>query len=115
MGILEKIASQLPNGKVIKLTDPLPKSRGQAIPAGYRNKLEAAFNCDLSGVRLHQDEEVMKSIEAQGLRVGGFTQGDDIYLPPGGLRIDDLAHECVHVLQQRGGTALKGDKIMVAR
>ncbi|MCP3063631.1 DUF4157 domain-containing protein [Myxococcus sp. K38C18041901] len=78
---------------------PHPKP-GAPLPEPLRNKLEAFWGQDLSGVRIHTHP---------GLRVAAMAVGSDIWFAPGmynpatlpGLKL--LTHELSHVLQQRAG------------
>ncbi|MFY1824499.1 DUF4157 domain-containing protein [Myxococcus fulvus] len=78
---------------------PMPEP-GAPLPAPLRNKLEAFWGQDLSGVRIHT---------RPGLRVAAVTVGSDVWFAPGmynpdsipGLKL--LTHELSHVLQQRAG------------
>ena len=80
---------------------------GAQIEAGVRARLEGGLGADMSGVRIHTDEEadrLAKSVEAMA-----FTTGQDIFFRSGtynpqsleGLRL--LAHEATHTVQQAHG------------
>ena len=77
---------------------------GHQIEMPLRRFMEARFDRDFSGVRLHTDERAAAS--AQGLGALAYTAGEDIvfaqgsYEPetPRGLHL--LAHELTHVVQQ---------------
>ncbi len=77
--------------------------RGEAMPEGVQQKMEAAFGADFSDVRVHVGSQ------AGSIGALAFTLGSDIYFAPGlyspdtvhGQRL--LGHELTHVLQQRHG------------
>lgn len=81
-----------------------PTDGGSKLPASLSEKFEAAFASDFGSVRLHIDSDYAEQIGAQA-----FTYGEHIYFAPGkfnpssmtGIRL--IAHEIVHVLQQREG------------
>lgn len=81
-----------------------PTEGGSKLPSTISEKFEAAFGSDFSSVRLHIDSDYAEQIGAQA-----FTYGEHIYFAPGkfnpssknGIRL--IAHEIVHVLQQREG------------
>lgn len=85
-----------------------PNSGGQRIDPGTKAVMEGAFEEDFSDVRLHADRQAQEAAEHLGAQA--FTRGNDIYFGTGaydpsteaGKRV--LAHELVHVIQQRGGT-----------
>ena len=89
----------------------LPRTEGEPIPPGEREKLETALGADLSEARVHRDQEAGEL--ADEVDATAFTAGRDIYFAPGmytpqtpeGLRL--LAHELTHVLQQK----LTGDTV----
>jgi len=82
---------------------------GEPLPAGIRGFFEARLGHDFGGVGIHHDAESHRLNEQLGARA--FTRGREIFLREGeyqpettqGLQL--LAHELVHVLQQRGGGA----------
>jgi hypothetical protein len=79
--------------------------RGEAMPASARSFFGARMGQDFSGVRVHQDAEAAQS--AAALHAQAYTVGEHIvfnhqrYAPETeeGRRL--LAHELVHVVQQR--------------
>jgi Domain of unknown function (DUF4157) len=76
------------------------KSGGRPLPGTVRGDMEAAFNVDLSGVRLHDAQQDRADADSIGARA--FTHKDHIWLGRNG-RADDrglLAHELTHVIQQ---------------
>lgn len=74
-----------------------------ALPAPLRARFEAAFDADLSSVRVHTGARA-SSIGAQA-----FTEGEDLHFAPGQFRPETpagrrlIGHELAHVLQQRAG------------
>jgi hypothetical protein len=80
-------------------------SSGQPLPESVRGEMELALGADFSGVQVHSDalaDQLNNSLDARA-----FTTGRDIFFrrgeyspgSPGGQRL--LAHELVHVVQQR--------------
>jgi hypothetical protein len=80
---------------------------GHRIPGRVRAPLEQALGADLSGVRVHADTGADRL--SRSLRANALTTGQDIFFRRGtyapGSREGNalLAHELVHVLQQRAG------------
>jgi hypothetical protein len=78
-------------------------TEGDPLPEAVRGKMEAFFGADLSDVRVHTGPG------PEAIGVDAFACGSAIHFAPGkfdpawpsGERI--LAHELVHVLQQRAG------------
>jgi hypothetical protein len=85
-------------------------SPGGRLDPSIRGRMEALFDRDLSGVRIHADAQAAQMAEAVGARA--FAVGNDLvfgrgqYAPrsPDGQRL--LAHELAHVLQQPAGPAM---------
>ncbi|RKH30272.1 DUF4157 domain-containing protein [Corallococcus praedator] len=83
-------------------------ARGWALPSRLRVRFERAFGAELSGVRLHEHPLVAR------LGAEALCWGEQILFAPGALELDSargtriLAHELVHVLQQRAGRAPHG-------
>ncbi|TNV61214.1 DUF4157 domain-containing protein [Corallococcus exiguus] len=84
-------------------------ARGQALPWRLRVRFERAFGADLSAVRLHEHPLVAR------LGAKALCWGEQILFAPGALELDlsrgtrILAHELVHVLQQRSGRVPHGN------
>ncbi len=83
------------------------KSAGSPIDSAVRALMEARFGCDFGEVRLHSGDHA--ALAARFLGASAFTVGPKIVFGEGrcdfgtaeGLWL--LAHELVHVIQQRGG------------
>ncbi|MEX0971558.1 MAG: DUF4157 domain-containing protein [Paracoccaceae bacterium] len=117
---LQKIVDKL-KGKKAKLkpldTEPAG-TKGSALPPKLRATLEAAFDTDLSKVRVHTGGNAADC--AKSINAAAFTQGSDIYFakPSDGSNLNLLAHELTHVIQQNGGSmprAAKKGKALVSK
>jgi hypothetical protein len=80
------------------------KGSGQPLEPKARSEMEAAFNRDFSGVRIHTDviaDKLSKELDAEA-----FTSGKDIffkkgtYAPQQSQGKELLAHELTHTMQQ---------------
>lgn len=86
---------------------------GRPLEPDTKEQFEARFGQDFDQVRIHTDDQAAAA--AQALQAKAFTAGKDIafnrgtYNPntPSGQKL--LAHELVHVVQQRTGIHLKED------
>ncbi|RYZ40366.1 MAG: DUF4157 domain-containing protein [Myxococcaceae bacterium] len=84
-------------------------ARGWALPRRWRVRFERAFGAELGGVRLHEHPLVSR------LGAEALCWGEHVLFAPGALEHDSargsriLAHELVHVLQQRAGRAAPGN------
>lgn len=82
---------------------------GHILPPPLRDRMEAGFGADLTGVRIHRDAEAAEL--STGLAARAFTHGRDIYFGRGAYDPTSrsgqhlLAHELSHVVQQTSGTA----------
>ncbi len=84
-----------------------PSGPRQLLEQPLRAGLEAHFQADLSGVRIHSGPEAGQS--AASIDALAYTSGRDVYFAPGkyapssrdGQRL--LAHEVAHVVQQGSG------------
>jgi len=80
-------------------------STGAAIEPPLRSYMETQFGADLSTVRIHTSRPAAHLCDL--FRARAFTQGPDIFFGSGQYQPDTregrllLAHELVHVLQQR--------------
>lgn len=81
------------------------RSPGQPLARDPRALMESRFGHDFSQVRVHTDARSARS--AQAVEALAFTSGDDIVFAPGQYAPNTatgkhlLAHELVHVMQQR--------------
>lgn len=78
------------------------------LEPAFRDRMETRFGQDLSGVRVHSDSAAGEAARSVG--AAAFTLGERIVFQPqhyrsdlGGQRL--IAHELVHVLQQRAGAS----------
>ena len=82
------------------------KGAGSPLPGEARGNLENHFGADLSGVRVHTDNEAT-SLNRE-LNAQAFTVGSDIFMAEGKYHPESnegqglLAHELTHVGQQTG-------------
>ena len=80
------------------------RGRGNPLPGPVRERMEAQFDADFSGVRIHTDAPAV--LLAQSLKAQAFTRGNDIFFNEG--KFDPasrdgshlLAHELTHTVQQ---------------
>ncbi|SNS50897.1 MULTISPECIES: DUF4157 domain-containing protein [unclassified Azospirillum] len=72
------------------------KRKPQGPYAGVLQKVSAATNTDLTGVKIHTNSPEPARIDAHG-----FTRGNEIHLAPGQEK--HLPHELGHVVQQMAG------------
>ena len=81
------------------------KGGGQPVPRSTRNFFEPRFGYDFSGVRVHKDAKAAESayaVNARSFTVGeNIVFGDGQYAPGTADGRNLLAHELVHVVQQR--------------
>jgi hypothetical protein len=88
------------------------RSPDRGLDPDTRRGMEAAFQSDFSGVRIHTGGAA--GAAARRLRAKAFTLGRDIvfaprrYAPETGAGLHLLAHELAHVLQQRQAGARDG-------
>lgn len=82
---------------------PAPSIRGN-LPLGIRQSMERKIGDDFSNVRVHKNSRL-----AEALSVPALTRGDHVHLsaqinnPYAGKERNLLAHELLHVKQQRQG------------
>jgi hypothetical protein len=81
--------------------DQVLRSPGTPIAAPVRQDMEARLGADFSDVRLHDDASARRSAAELGARA--FTSGSHVVLGAGGGDSQTLAHELIHVVQQRQG------------
>jgi uncharacterized protein DUF4157 len=82
------------------------RGRGEPLPPDVRTRMEAAFNTDLSQVRVHADPQA--AALSNSMAAVAFTRGSDIFFAAGEYAPDTprgertLAHELAHIQQQAG-------------
>jgi len=80
---------------------------GNPLDTAARERLQASLGVDLSGVRVHLDEEADRL--AESVKAVAFTTGKDIFFRSGMYQPETasgfhlLAHEVTHTLQQANG------------
>lgn len=93
---------------------PTPRSSSEPVPAPLRAAVLRTHGVDVGALRVHRDEAAERITALHGAQA--VTRGGEVFLPDrhgsleepaaGGL----LAHEVVHVLQQRGlGSAVPAE------
>ncbi|HJU75697.1 MAG TPA: DUF4157 domain-containing protein, partial [Gemmatimonadaceae bacterium] len=103
------VLQKKPDGSTGRTAEPTlnPSSGGRGLPERVRRDMENRFAAGFSDVRIHDDPHTHKS--AFDLSARAYTVGSDIYFAKGQYRADSgqgldlLAHELVHVMQQRSG------------
>jgi hypothetical protein len=90
-----------------------PDSRGHEgspLKPGFREQMERALGADLSSVRIHDDAAAQR--KSQEINADAYTRGEDVFLGREARALDAdvsqqlLAHEVVHVVQQRRASLL---------
>ena len=82
---------------------------GRPLESGLRQKMEQRLGYDFGRVRIHADDEAARAAAAKQARA--YTVDNNIVFGSGKFAPDTvegsrlLAHELVHVVQQRGGSA----------
>lgn len=82
-------------------------SGGTTLDAATRERLQASLGVDLSGVRVHLDDEADRL--AQSVEAVAFTTGNDIFFRTGMYQPETvsgfhlLTHEVTHTVQQASG------------
>ncbi|WP_263731328.1 DUF4157 domain-containing protein [Cellulomonas sp. SG140] len=105
-----------------EVADVLRRRQGQGRPLEpeVAQRMGAAMDADLRGVRIHDDAEA--DTIARSVQSVAFTAGSDVYFSrgtyapgtPGGDRL--LGHELAHVVQQHSGrVAPAGDGPVIGR
>jgi hypothetical protein len=81
----------------------LSESGGQSLSLSTRQFMEPRFGTDFGHVRLHSDNHAHRT--ASQIHARAFTYGNHIWLGKGESEQNQslIAHELVHVVQQRGG------------
>jgi len=83
-------------------------SAGRPLGPGVRERMETRLGADFSEVRLHDDAASHRSAEEMGARA--YTSGSHVVIGRGGGDEHTLAHELVHVVQQRRGPVSGTDR-----
>jgi len=92
------------------------RGEGNPLPEPVREKMEAQFGADFSGVRIHTDTPAV--LLSQAVRAHAFTRGGDIFFNEGqfapGSRSGEhlLAHELTHTVQQGAVEADRSDAVV---
>lgn len=81
--------------------DQVLRSAGTPIAGPVRRDMEARLGADFSDVRLHDDASARRSAAEVGARA--YTSGSHVVIGEGGGDHRTLAHELIHVIQQRRG------------
>ena len=81
--------------------DQVLRSSGTPIAGPVRRDMEARLGADFSDVRLHSDASARRSAAEVGARA--YTSGSHVVIGEGGGDSRTLAHELIHVIQQRRG------------
>lgn len=87
--------------------DVVGKGGGQPLAPDLRSDMEGRLGADFSDVRLHTDSQASRSAEA--VNAHAYTVGSDVVFrsdrwnPDSSDGRQTLAHELVHVVQQRSG------------
>ncbi|MCC8249583.1 eCIS core domain-containing protein [Saccharothrix luteola] len=90
-------------------------SAGRPLDAPVRDEMEARLGADFSDVRVHTDTAAQRSAAEMGARA--YTSGNHVVVGSGGGDRHTLAHELVHVIQQRSGpvsTTARDDGVAVS-
>ena len=104
-------AGILPDGRAhpdVEATIARTRGAGRSLDATQRRRFGEALGDDLSDVRVHTDataDALARSVQARA-----FATGADVYFAAGEYRPGSpsgdglLAHELIHVVQQRGAS-----------
>jgi hypothetical protein len=85
--------------------EPQPKRGTEAVPAGLADAIRGRHGVDVSDVPVHRGPEA--AVAARSLGARAFTRGGEVFLPDDAGPLSTpkarglLAHELVHVVQQR--------------
>ncbi|WP_433271536.1 eCIS core domain-containing protein [Actinosynnema sp. CS-041913] len=83
------------------------RSTGRPLDEPVRGDMESRLGADFSDVRLHTGPVAQRSAAEIGARA--YTSGNHVVLGEGGGDQHTLAHELVHVIQQRHGPVAGAD------
>ncbi|WP_433273109.1 eCIS core domain-containing protein [Actinosynnema sp. CS-041913] len=81
---------------------------GRPLDEPVRAEMETRLGADFSDVRLHTGTTAQRSADEVGARA--FTSGNHVVIGDGGTDKHTLAHELVHVIQQRHGPVAGTDR-----
>ncbi|WP_407705605.1 DUF4157 domain-containing protein [Streptomyces niveiscabiei] len=96
----EEAGSEAPPVQRSAVPDVL-RSPGRPLAQPVRAEMERRLGADFSDVRVHDDIAAQRSATEVGARA--YTSGHHVVLGEGGGDRHTLAHELVHVVQQRSG------------
>jgi len=93
-------------------------SSGNSLPDELRARFEGSLGTDLSSVRVHTESSSHAATEAVGAHA--YALGNDIHFAAGqydphserGQHL--IAHEVAHTVQQRGGSAVRQNKLAMS-
>lgn len=105
---IEKLKGK--KAKLKKLDTEPAGTKGSALPPKVRATLEAAFETDLSKVRVHTGGNAADC--AKSLNAKAFAIGQNVFFgnPSDASKDWVLAYELTHVIQQNGGSMPKTAK-----
>lgn len=83
------------------------RSPGRPLDGAVQAEMETKLGADFSDVRVHTDAAARDS--AKQLKARAFTSGTHVVIGEGGENPTTLAHELVHVIQQRQGPVAGAD------
>jgi hypothetical protein len=83
-------------------------SGGRPLDEPIRTEMESRLGADFSDVRVHTDSVAQRSATEIGARA--YTSGNHVVVGQGGGDKHILAHELVHVIQQRQGPVAGTDR-----
>jgi hypothetical protein len=105
-------AQASPQADVAPIIQDALRAPGQPLAPATRAAMEPRFGHDFGRVRVHTDARAAAS--ARAVNALAYTVGDDVVFAEGRFAPDAaagrhlLAHELVHVIQQRGAPAATG-------
>ncbi|MFH9404501.1 DUF4157 domain-containing protein [Streptomyces sp. NPDC017638] len=83
------------------------RAPGRPLDEATRHDMENRLGADFSDVRIHNDAAARSSAAEVGARA--YTSGSHVVIGDGGADRHTLAHELVHVIQQRRGPVAGSD------
>ena len=98
-------------GKDVESMIDQKRGSGIGLDGGTRKQMEATFQADFSGVRIHLDTDADTLNRAINARA--FTTGQDIFFSQGAYKPGNLvgreliAHELTHIVQQGDANAIQ--------